>query len=314
MSRVETLIKSRSKESVKFFEFIRFVAKNPDSTTVFFEGEDEKYYSIRLNSIAPELKWHGVNAEGKRNVLGLRSLIRSHPEYKTYSCIFLVDADFDDNTSLADHEDVYVTPCYSVENLYISESTLERILSAEFKITKYGEDAEIFNKAIETYINTKQKYHACIVHFNVWIMAYRKQEQTEPFEKLNINNVKFDQIADITLGDVSKNYDESKIPELFPVNSEPSQHYLDNAAKYFETHDPERHFRGKQQLEFFRIFLEKLKMDANSKSGKKVFSKKMRVVLNLTKANCLSELSNYADTPECLVSFIKSIQATSRSH
>ncbi|MBK4996793.1 DUF4435 domain-containing protein [Pseudomonas sp. S37] len=306
MSRVEMLIKSKTTESVKFFEFIRFLAAHRDATSIFFEGEDEKYYSIRLNSIAPHLKWHGINAEGKRNVLELRNMIRNHPEYHDSSCLFIVDADFDDNTNLIHHKDVYITPCYSVENLYTSESTLRRILRAEFKISEFGDDSDSFAKAIETYNDIQQEYHDSILYFNIWIRAYRKNEQVAKMDKLNINNVNFDQLVNISLRDVTKNYDDASISTLFPVNSEPDMPFIKDAVAHFSSCIPERDFRGKQQLEFFRIFLEKLKVDANSKTGRQVFKKKLKVVLNLTKANCLSELSSYADTPECLISFIRS--------
>jgi hypothetical protein len=273
-------------------------------TAIFFEGEDEKYYSIRINTMAPNLKWGGINAEGKKNVIKLRELIRNHPDYHDKSCMFIVDADFDDNTNICHLEDVYITPCYSIENLYTSEHTLRRILSAEFKITEHCENSESFTKAIETFNSVKKDYHASLLFFNVWIRAYRKNEQAATLEKLNINNVKFDQLADITLSGVTKKYNDKIVSSLFPVGTDPEQTYIDESINYFKENDPETKFRGKQQLEFFRIFLEKLKIDAGSKSGRIVFKQKIKVPLNLTKSNCLSELSNYADTPDCFVSFV----------
>lgn len=305
MSRVDTLIKSKSTDSVKFFEFMRFLAAHRDATTVFFEGEDEKYYSIRLNSIVPALKWHGINAEGKSNVVKLRNTIRNHPDYGSASCIFIVDADFDDNSAFKNHADIYVTPCYSVENLYVSESVLKRILSAEFKITEYSDDAESFSKALDFFKDIQKEFHDTILYFNIWIRAYRKNQEAATLDKLNINNVNLDQLVDISLTSVTKNYDDASIPTLFPVNSEPDIKYINEAVAHFTTCCPERDYRGKQQLEFFRIFLEKLKNDASKKSGRIVFKKKLKVILNLTKANTLSELSNYADTPDCLIAFLQ---------
>lgn len=313
MSRVDLLIKSKTRESVKFFEFIRFLSANRDATTIFFEGEDEKYYSIRLNSIAPTLKWHGINSEGKGKVTELRKMIRNHPDYKDASCMFIVDADFDDNTELKSYEDVYVTPCYSVENLYTSESALKRILNAEFKISEFCENSESFTEALRFYKDIQQKYHETALFFNIWIRAYRKNEQATKLDSLNINNVNFDQIAEISLTSVTKNYDNASISALFPVNSEPAIEYINESTAYFTECDPEKDYRGKQQLEFFRIFLEKLKNDANKKSGRIVFKNKLKVVLNLTKANTLSELSNYADTPQCFISFLENFHCRKTS-
>lgn len=308
MSRVDMLIKSKSTESVKFFEFIRLLAADSKFTAVFFEGEDEKYYTIRMNSIAPDLKWQGINAEGKKNVINLRKMIRQHPDYHDKSCMFIVDADFDDNANLSGFEDVYVTPCYSVENLYTSEKVLKRILSAEFKITEYGGDAEDFAKALDVFKKVKADYNSCMLSFNIWIRAYRKSEQLQKLDKLNINNINLDQLVDVTLFGVNKKYSDASICSLFPVKSTPDKDFVENSIKYFSGSDREKKFRGKQQLEFFRIFLEKLKSDANSKFNRVVFNRKLKVVLNLTKANCLSELSNYADTPDCFVGFVRKFQ------
>ncbi|MGG3797204.1 DUF4435 domain-containing protein [Pseudomonas paraversuta] len=309
MSRVDMLVSSKSTEAVKFFEFIRLVAADSEFTAIFFEGEDEKYYAIRLNSMLPSLKWRGINAEGKKNVIALRDMVRQHPDYCDKSCMFIVDADFDDNSDLAPYEDTYVTPCYSVENLYTSDQVLRRVLSAEFKITEHGDDADSFTGALEAFKKVKDDYHASILYFNVWIRAYRKNQQAATLDKLNINNVNFDHLADITLSGANKNYSDLSVSTLFPVTSTPDQGYIDDSAVYFAGKNLESSFRGKQQLEFFRIFLEKLKMDANSKSGRIIFKRKLKVVLHLTKANCLSELSNYADTPECFIGFVQKFQA-----
>jgi hypothetical protein len=53
-----------------------------------------------------------------------------------------------------------------------------------------------------------------------------------------------------------------------------------------------------------RIFLTQLKADRNIKAGRKVFKEKGNVKLQLTKGNTISELSQYADTPQCLRDFL----------
>ncbi len=63
-------------------------------------------------------------------------------------------------------------------------------------------------------------------------------------------------------------------------------------------------FRGKQNLDFFRAFILLLRDDRGKKSGRELFLKSGKVKLQLTKANTLSELSQYADTPTCLKKFL----------
>ncbi|MCH2559469.1 MAG: hypothetical protein MK005_19520 [Alcanivorax sp.] len=55
MSRVDLLVKARDNLSVKFMEFTRIASKKKSKYALFFEGEDEKYYSVRINSIRPDI-------------------------------------------------------------------------------------------------------------------------------------------------------------------------------------------------------------------------------------------------------------------
>ena len=80
---------------------------------------------------------------------------------------------------------------------------------------------------------------------------------------------------------------------------------LNNSQEYFKEVCGERWFRGKQHLEFFRSFLGKLKEDRCKKSAREIFKLKGNVKLNLTKANSISELSQYAETPSCLKAFLE---------
>ncbi|MEZ8652053.1 hypothetical protein AB6D92_24275 [Vibrio splendidus] len=80
------------------------------------------------------------------------------------------------------------------------------------------------------------------------------------------------------------------------------------SESYFESseHSVEDLLRGKQQLEFLRLFLTRLK-DERSKKDNVIFSKRTPVKLQLSKANILSELSQYAVTTSCLVEYLKDI-------
>ena len=217
MSRVEKLANARNFQSVKFREFTRIVSTNKENVAIFFEGEDEKYYAIRINNIRPDIKWVGINSEGKSNVISLHNIIRSHAQYKKSLCLFFVDADFDDNTTLDNHTDIYVLPCYSIENLYISESAFKRILTAEFNLSKYGVDSECFDKAVSTYQNSKNEYLLAISYFNYWIRSYRLMEKEGRIGgRLNINNINFNVLIKVELLTTQKLYNQDAVCNLFP--------------------------------------------------------------------------------------------------
>lgn len=311
MSRVEVLVSSRDSLSVKFMEFTRIVSRQKGRAAVFFEGEDEKYFSIRINTIRPEISWVGVNCNGKQNVIDMRDKIRAHESYNRSFCFFFVDSDFDDNTAIEKYDDVYITPCYSIENLYISKESFIRVLSAEFDLSEVSASSYCFEKSVTFFEKCKSEYLNSISQFNFLIKEIGNMtENGELTINLNINNVNFDNLIRIGFESASKLYDESVPSSIFPEIPENASLNLSQSESYFSRLDPERWFRGKQHLDFFRLYLLQLKMDRCRKSGRQVFQGRGKVKLQLTTTNCLSELSQYADTPNCLIDFLKNLHAS----
>lgn len=307
MSRVDILNKAKNIPAVKFKEFTAIV-RNKDAIAIFFEGEDEKYYSIRIHNIRPDFTWFGINCEGKENVLELRSTIKKHTVYKNARCLFFVDADFDDNSMLSICHDIYITPCYSIENFYISLAVLKSILRAEFQITEYGEEQTCFEKAVSQYEECKNQYLSHILDFNCWIRSYRLLEKAKQTQgRLNLNELRFDNIIRVKLDKIEKVYDCEKIQDLFPHADKTIAIDTTDSQAYFANTDKTCHYRGKQNLEFFIKFLTLLKDDRCEKKAakRKVFNQHGKVSLTISKANALSELSQYADTPDCLRTFLE---------
>lgn len=312
MSRVDDLIGARDSLAVRFLEFTRVISKG--KVPVFFEGEDEKYYSVRINNIRPDIRWIGVNCKGKSNVIGIRYQIKSHVTYKKYSCLFFVDSDFDDNCELSGFADLYLTPCYSVENLYISEVAFTRALSAEFGISDTCDERECFENCMSKYRDIKSQYLGIIEGFNLLIKEVRLLEGAgELVGRLNINNVNIDDLVDIEISGVTKVYAESSPISIFPELAEELVISLERSKEYFEDKNGEFWYRGKQNLDFYRVFLSKLKIDRCRKNSRELFMNRGKVKLHLTKANAISELSQYAETPECLRDFLKCFEVDNQA-
>lgn len=305
MSRVEKLANSISIPATIFLKFTRINSKG--LIVIFFEGEDEKYYSVRINTTRPDIKWASIICEGKNNVIKARDNIREHSEYKNAVCLFFVDADFDDNTTLLSYDDTYVSSCYSIENLYVSDNSFKRILSAEFKISEYGDEKESFEKATFAYQHCKASYLENISHFNYWIRTYRlMQKEGLVQEPLNINNINFENLITVDLFGTQKIYDANNIVNLFRNFNKNINLDISESIEYFNNHNKELWFRGKQHIGFFRIFINLLIDDRCKKSDRKIFAEKGNVKLaKLSKENVISELSQYADTPTCLINFLK---------
>ena len=117
MPQLEKLRAARSSISVQFMNFMKVVSKDRSILVCFFEGEDEKYFSIRINTIRADLKWTGINCAGKSNVISLKDKITTHTKYQQSFVAFFIDNDFHDDAIQA-QPNIYITPCYSVENIY----------------------------------------------------------------------------------------------------------------------------------------------------------------------------------------------------
>ncbi|NMH61268.1 DUF4435 domain-containing protein [Alteromonas ponticola] len=308
MDRVSTMQKHGSSYSVKLLEFSRIYSKNKDNLICLFEGQDEKYYSNRVDIHIGKGNWQGINSGGRKVVIELYDAISGHPLYKHANYCCFIDHDFQDWYENPDNDRIYVTSGYSIENYYVSESVFKDILSSEFNITEFNEHSAEYAKCIQAFNARLEEFNSCVLPFNCWAKAHRLMEYRKQAPKtLNIQNIKIDDLVTISLDKVEKVYNDS--PENLFKDYEalslcPTA--LKDAQDYFNKKNLTLSMRGKQQLEFLRKFLMNLKVDRGKKAPS-FFSAKGKVILSLTKDNCISELSQYAETPECLTEFLTKV-------
>lgn len=309
MERVVAMTEASKSYAVKFLEVTRIYNKCNDIYACIFEGEDEKYYAPRLNMYLGEGSWAGVNSGGKEITTKLHRCLIKHPEYRMFRFACFVDQDYEHWMTNPEPSTLYVTATYSIENLYTSVATVASIISAEFGLSEFGEHSADYTKCLQAYGAALDSFCECVQYFNYYAKAYRIMERDgKKRKRLNINNVKVNDLVCIDFHNVRINYDSSK-PELLFRDG---QDLVVEAEAYAEarTSLPREmwslRFRGKQQLEFLRVFLTKLKTDRCCDSPK-FFEKKGNVRLALSKENCISELSQYAETPSCLKLFLNNL-------
>ena len=306
MSRVDELRKAGSAYSVKFLEFTRIYSKDKISVTCIFEGEDEKYFSQRVTDGLAPLNWNGLNAGGKKVVLDLFGAISTHPEYEKSRYICFIDRDFEDWLDNPNPDKIYITPCYSIENFYVSEDCFKRIISSEFKVTEFNEYREEFGKCLGFYRSSKSEFAINTSHFNYWVKAHRIMERDDKApSSLNVRNVKIGDLVTIDFNGINASYDFEDPTSVFKdsLKVELCSGAMEEAQASLPIDKWESRFRGKQVAEFIRILLMLLKTDRTSRTPS-FFSEKGSVRLSLSKDNLISELSQYADTPSCLIDFL----------
>ncbi|WP_171902783.1 MULTISPECIES: DUF4435 domain-containing protein [unclassified Aeromonas] len=306
MDRAEQLRNARTSISVQFMDFMKALSRNRTTVVCFFEGEDEKYYTVRINTIIPDTKWTGINCGGKRKVIELRNKIRTHAIYKNSKAAFFIDNDFGDE-EIYNVDDYYITPCYSIENLYCNIDTFKRIISAEFGMSDCCSQNNDFEIATSIFTSRLSEFCRIIKPFNVWLKAHSALEKENKGIKKNLylNNIKIEDLSLIQLTGVTPTYDFEKISDMFPNSFNVTAEKYKESEEYFTGNDIHKLLRGKQQLEFLRVFLTKLK-EERSNNENNIFSKKTMVKLQLSKSNVISELSQYANTPKCLVTYLNS--------
>lgn len=297
--RVDKLRDSRTSIAVKLKDFLTLYGSRGNYVFCFTEGDDVKYYEVRvrLQAVPREAKF--FSAGGKENVLHLRDLIAGRPEYKDATCLFFTDRDFD--PPIADSR-VFETPCYSIENLYTTEAAFIRIIESEFNITALDKEYS----SIVTLFKTRQsEFHESVLLLNAWIACQRQLSREGKVSRVGLSGFDIKKVVGIELSRVTLNYSLATLEAEFPDAPKLDTASLEAMKTKLRSQTLQRSLRGKFEAEFLRTFLEKLKEDANKKAPT-YFSEKRKCRLNISRDNFLSDLSQYAENPDVLSEYIKS--------
>ena len=320
MISVEAMHRSIENHNVKFLEFTRIYSNKPNCLICFFEGEDARYYGIRIQENLHNMEWEGIDCGGKESVLELFNLLETHSElkYREAKKAFFVDRDFDPPLSPEKRTKIYETPCYSIENLYTSQTCFTQILKNGFKIREFVEaDEPIFQKCVSLFIQTQQKFHDAIAPLNAWIILIRKMErETVTPKKTSLDKIKLEKLIKIDVEHITKRYTIDDINTAFPEQDNISETEVNTKIDSFSSIDRGKIFRGKYEIAFLSKFLTKLKDDLCA-SSPKYFDEKRTIHFSLPPTpkskeppSILSQFSQYADTPQCLRDYLKSFSTS----
>ncbi len=302
---VERLRRARKTASVAYMEAVALEARFPTALKAVVEGRDLSYYIGRITSLAPELEVHGLCCEGKQNVLYVYEKLLSHEEYAESLFCFFIDRDYDNNLDV-DPNRVYVTPCHSLENLYVSEATTLRLLSSEFSLSPVGDTQDDFENLRDMFKHQVETFEQEMRYVAIWIIAQARRSAQDGSPLPNFGNVQLSDLAEITVESVAKCYVDSQLINTFQNASRITHGEFLSAESEIDAGSVLLEFRGKYVAEFFRTWLILLKRDRTSRNPT-YFSARGRVNLSFGKQAFLSELSQYADTPPCLIEFMTNL-------
>lgn len=293
---VDHLRASRHRPVAVFTEFTRFYKQYESALYCFFEGEDGKYYTIRVKTIAKLSKDICMRCDGKEGVLGIHRMLSSRKYYANAKTAYFVDRDFD---KLICIKEIYETPCYSLENFYTSIQCFSEILKNEFKLTELNENHQ---RCISLYTNLQNKFHDAVELLNAWIACQRDRAT-----RIDISSLSVLDFVSVELSGIIVEYSIDDLISKFPAAPHLTSEELDNKKAELISQTRQKSFRGKFEIEFLDIFLKKLTEEAN-KGSYPYFDCKVKVVLNSSKRTIISSLSQYADTPDCLYVYLESFK------
>jgi len=301
---LETLRASRETPHVAYTEFVLAVSNDTNSVYCFFEGdEDKRYYGVRIKFLY-KYDFESFTCGGKDNVKKVIALIKQHDEYRTIKTLFFMDKDYSKETLCGD---VYITPCYAIENFYTTTSVLKEILFNELNLKEKDDD---FKKIVILFEELQNSYHSQLLLFNAWLACQNDlREETQSKTYLSIDDtvkIYFKSIirSNLTLKDFNELNDIHHIENVLFLNTPkvPSD-ILEEKIAYFTELDNSCVFRGKFEIKFFISFFKNL-INEIGKKNSLIFEKKRKCTLQFQEENILSILTQYANTSECLQYFL----------
>jgi hypothetical protein len=306
MSRIELLRGSRDSYAVRWRDFIRKCRAHPGALHCFFEGADAKYFGLRIELIAKS-EFIEYRCGGKAGVLRLLELIAASPSHAEQRVRFFVDRDFDPPEAHPDDARLYVTDGYSIENHYVTSTALTRILKGEYGLDPLDDEDELV-AVVERCTTSLNGFVEEVRQLNAWVAAVRTEERAGVHVgRLNLGSRSVANFVAPSLEGNKRKYALEDLPELFGMAG-PADETLAERLEALGQCDGLVAFRGKWMLEALRKYLDELQNDRRSKAPS-YFARKGKAALQLSKENLVSELSQYADTPDSLRAFLEEAKA-----
>jgi len=309
--RAETLSRRKERSSARAWtQFLNAYQKNPDRLYCFYEGKDDPlYYNPRIRWIvfdSRDANLYSIWCDGKDNALSLLALLDKKTKYKDSWTAFFVDRDYDPEPTA--NRRLYVTLYYSFENFYVTTSALHKILSDEFHIHANDEDGE-HSSTITLFEHQLLQFNEAMQEIHAWICCQRQKAREESAgQQLNLRDHKPSTLFDVDLKQVKVKQTLEEFTSKYPGAYTITEDELTQHLVRFTTTDAAYHARGKYIIHFFQRFLRLLVEDRRQKDGKRTHFKNRGTVALTLSDNIVSELTQYADTPNCLHEFLSKLK------
>ncbi|HCF1165702.1 DUF4435 domain-containing protein [Pseudomonas aeruginosa] len=297
-SYVEQVKTSRNRPATLKLKLVSLKSSTPKSLIFVFEGKDDKviYYNW-IRRIKDEIRYEPFPCEGKKYVLQLIGIVRRDLNNLENQVYFFLDRDFDENTDIENAQNIYITDTYSIENSVINSEVVEELLKNDFHCHA---EPEIRREIIELFNTNYAEFLEATKDINLRLYTARKLgiELTKQLPD-KINQIAKVEIRSTTATTVPAN-------DIVRLSREPDAIESAAAAAAFAQLVPNKHYRGKFAMMFFKRWLQNLVDDKN----KPVENRELFTKLNnksTTSPITLDSMASKSNPPPCLRSFIAGI-------
>lgn len=280
---------------------------DPNLFFAFVEGYDSPYYSMRIERISNK-SVQPIICKSKDNVKKVYNLMESKGQHsKNLAIGYFVDADYDRNEEYNPNGRIFVTPCYSIENLYCTETCMIKILINEFH---YQQNDEDYKNILQRYVDFQEEFNEAALNLNIWYCAVKRNNQLLKVDLGKDSLSEFVNVnwSDYTIGEVMS---LDKICERYLDVPRPSSDDFVNAEDYLRQ-DPIQRIRGKFELHFTITFL--MNIASEIKGKKKTILDRRQNNFNVGMSDAISRLSQYADDAYNLETYIKQCLLNTPNH
>lgn len=304
MSLLHEMRTARESTSVALTDFIIELGKNKDpknSNFCFYEGKEDRIYYARIIRLKTKSKLYDYVPGGRDEVIKIHQIIKNNKNYNNVKIGYFIDNDFHLS---AVSEDIYVTPCYSIENLYCSSECIESILITEFSFERSSNDLSL---ALNLYKKLRSDFLNQITILNYWLFYYQnniyKNGKDRLFIDRTLRNI-FENCIDLNLE--LKQLEEintlEKIEKLFKIELGIIEEDLISICNKSFQVERYKKYRGKFMLSFMVSFFDRIQkiMGTNNNPFEKKYSCKLRVEIG----TACSTFSQYSHVPDCLDVYI----------
>ena len=299
MSRKDKMIEQSDCVEAIFLSYIQ--QKSSQKMILFFEGKDDfKYYCPRILSIYRE-EYINYNCNGKENVLKIyKMIIEQAVENRKVIKMFFVDKDYDDNSNI-DNNDIYITPTYSIENLYFTNLAIESMIRGEMGLSAESKaDDQDFKIAYNYIKEGRDNIIEKILYGNACYSLQIKKSHKKNYKKPSLTAIK--KYKDIESISKLEDFEVKLNGTYIKMTEEEIKEEYERLSS-----DSIRFIRGKYLFEKMPKYINKIVEESNKgiEHDGHFFSKKRNMSLNTSESTLITDLSSYAETPRCLQEYIK---------